>query len=243
LMLPQQRSARAMQELQPRLQELQKKHGKDKEKLSQAQMELYKEAGVNPLGGCLPMLIQIPIWIGLYQAIIVALANSPQGVLQLKGNFFDSLAQSLSLLIPIQSRFLWMDLGHPDPYYILPIVVAGTMWIQQKMMTMPAADPQSASMNKTMQVTMPLMFGFFTLQVASGLALYWAASNVVGIVIQYFTMGWGGLFQKKQPAKQPAAAVAGDGQGATTAPAKSEPERGRKGGSGSRSRSRDKRRS
>ena len=69
LTLPQQRSAKKMQALQPRLQELQKKYKDSKEKLSQAQMELYKEAGVNPLGGCLPMFIQFPVWIALYQAI------------------------------------------------------------------------------------------------------------------------------------------------------------------------------
>ena len=77
LMLPQQRSAKKMQELQPRLKELQKKYGKDREKLSQEQMKLYREAGVNPLGGCLPMLVQFPIWIGLYRSIIVALGYQP----------------------------------------------------------------------------------------------------------------------------------------------------------------------
>jgi YidC/Oxa1 family membrane protein insertase len=241
LMLPQQRSAKAMQELQPRLQELQKKYAKDKEKLAQAQMELYREAGVNPFGGCLPMLIQFPIWIGLYQSIIVALANSPQGILHLVDNIYTPFLQSFSDLIPLQSRFLWLDLGRPDPFYILPIVVAGSMWLQQKMMTTPSTDAQSASLNQTMQITMPLMFGFITLQVSSGLALYWAVSNVVGIIIQYFTMGWGSLLPQKQPEKRLAAATGEESQGATVAPAKAEPTRGRK--RGSRGKSQAKRRS
>jgi YidC/Oxa1 family membrane protein insertase len=241
LMLPQQRSAKAMQELQPKIQEIQKKYAKDKEKLSQAQMELYREAGVNPFGGCLPMFIQFPIWIGLYQSIIVALANSPQGILHLADNIYPSFLQSLSRLIPLNSSFLWLDLGRPDPLYILPILVTATMWIQQKMMTTPSTDPQTASLNQTMQITMPLMFGFITLQVSSGLALYWAVSNVVGIVIQYFTMGWGGLFPQKQAKKPRAAAIREESQTAAAAPARAEPERGRKGGS--KRKSREKRRS
>lgn len=232
LMLPQQKSSKAMAELQPRLQELQKKYAKDKEKLSKAQMELYKEAGVNPFGGCLPMLIQFPIWIGLYQAILLALGTSPQGMLALGKDIYQPLQASLSHLIPLNARFLWLDLGHPDPYYLLPILVAGSMWVQQKMMTMPSSDPQTASMNQTMQVTMPLMFGFITLQVSAGLALYLVVSNVVGIVFQYFTMGWGGLFPQKQRQKSPVPAVAQEPEEAVVAtPTKTEPERGRKGGS------------
>ena len=211
LMIPQQRSAKKMQELQPQLKELQKKYAKDKEKLAQAQMQLYREAGVNPFGGCLPMLIQFPVWIGLYQSIYIALANSPQGLLVLADNLYEPL-RSLSRLVPIESKFLWLDLGRPDHFFILPVLVAATMWVQQKMMSAPSTDPQSASMNQAMQVTMPLMFGFFTLQVSSGLALYWAVSNVVGIVIQYFTTGWGNLFPKREEAKAKPSAVVSEEQ-------------------------------
>lgn len=203
LSLPQQRSAKKMQELQPKLQELQKKYKDDKEKLAQAQMELYREAGVNPLGGCLPLLIQFPIWIGLYQSIAQTLAAGPLQLLNLSTNIYKSLPW-LSTLVPVKNTFLWLDLGKPDPLYILPVLVVATTWFQQKVMSPPSSDPQSASMNQSMQVMFPLMLGFFSLQFPSGLALYFVVSNIVGIVIQYFTPGWVGVsFGKKgaPPAK------------------------------------------
>ena len=97
LMLPQLRSAKKMQELQPKLQELQKKYGKDRERLSQEQMKLYREAGVNPMGGCLPMLIQFPIWIGLYQSIIQALGYQPLQLLNLSQNIYGRMQEFLGI--------------------------------------------------------------------------------------------------------------------------------------------------
>ena len=92
--------------------------------------------------------------------------------------------------LPLNSRFLWLDLGLPDPYYILPVLVVAVFWLQQKLTAQPAADPSQAQMNRTMQMMMPLMFGVITLQVASGLAFYWVASGVLQIVQQGFTTGW-----------------------------------------------------
>jgi len=199
LTLPQQRSAKKMQELKPRLDELQKKYKDDKQTLTQKQMELYKQHGVNPMSGCLPMLIQFPIWIGLYQSIVQALSNSPLPLLHLSKNIYPTLPH-LSSLVPLKDRFLWMTLGNPDPYYILPVLVAVTMYLQQKLMTPLSDDPQTSSMNQTMQYTMPLMFGFFSLQFASGLSLYFIISAVVGIAIQYVMNNWGELpFQKAAP--------------------------------------------
>jgi YidC/Oxa1 family membrane protein insertase len=196
LTLPQQRSAKKMQGLKPQLDELQKKYKDDKETLTQKQMELYKQHGVNPMSGCLPMLIQFPIWIGLYQSIVQALSNSPLPLLYLSKNIYPTLPH-LSSLVPLKDRFLWMTLGNPDPYYVLPVLVAVTMYLQQKLMTTPDGDPQTSSMNQTMQYTMPLMFGFFSLQFASGLSLYFIISAVVGIAIQYILNNWGELpFQK-----------------------------------------------
>lgn len=200
LTLPQQRSAKAMQALQPRLQELQKKYKNDREKLAQAQMELYKEAGVNPLGGCLPLLIQFPIWIGLYQAIVRGLGNSPLQLFQLSQDILPGL-RWLSELVPLNANFLWLNLANPDPYYILPVLVALSTYLQQKMMVTPTADPQSASLNQTMTLTMPLMFGFFSLQFSSGLSLYWVVSSLVGIIIQYFQTGWGGLLPQRKASR------------------------------------------
>ena len=225
LILPQMKSSKKMQELQPRLQELQRKYKDNKEKLAQAQMELYREAGVNPLGGCLPTVIQFPVWIGLYQSINYALGNSPLQLLQLPERIYPPLRDLLQL-VPLQSHLLWLDLAHPDPYYILPVLVGVTMYLQQKMLTPVSTDPQTASMNQTMQLMMPVMFGFFTLQVSSGLAIYWFISNVVGVIIQYFTTGQGSVRQTLAQVgisrlARNGAAVSGDGRKAEALKAES----------------------
>ncbi len=198
LMLPQQRSAKKMQELQPRLKELQKKYAKDREKLSQEQMKLYKEAGVSPLGGCLPMLVQFPIWIGLYQSIIQALGHQPLQLLSLSQNIYPFF-QRLWSAVPLNRFFLGMDLALTPQQlggltFALPILVAFTSWLQAKMTT-PAGsgDGQAASMNQSMTLMMPLMFGFFSLNFATGLSFYFIVSNIIGIVTQGFISGWEGL--------------------------------------------------
>jgi YidC/Oxa1 family membrane protein insertase len=198
LTLPQQKSAKKMQKLQPQLQQLQKKYAKDKEKLSQEQMKLYKEHGVNPMGGCLPMLIQFPIWIGLYQSISRTLSSSPLPLLDLSKNIYPFFPH-LSRLFPLNDRFLGMNLGRADPpyNYVMAILVAGTMYLQQSMMAPSSDDSSAASMTQSMQYTMPLMFGFFSLQFPAGLSLYFVVSSVVGIVIQYVLNNWGELSLQK----------------------------------------------
>lgn len=198
LTLPQQKSAKKMQELQPLLKQLQEKYGKDKEKLAQEQMKLYKEHGVNPMSGCLPMLIQFPIWIGLYQAISQSLSNSPLMLLELSKNVYPVFPH-LSRLFPLQDRFLWMNLAYPDPTYILPILVAVTTYLQQIMLSPPSGDSSdsASSMGKMMQYYMPLMLGFFSLQFPSGLSLYWVISSVVGIAIQYVMNNWESLLKRE----------------------------------------------
>ena len=187
--LPAQRSAKVQQELQPELEQIRKKYAKDKEKQTQETMKLYRERGVSPVMGCLPMLLQLPIMFAFYQSIVKALANSPLQMVSL-GQFASA---SLSHLAPLGSRFLWLDLGYPDPTYVLPILVVATTWLQQKMSTTPSTDPQAASMSQSMQITMPLMFGFITMSLASGLAVYFVISNLVGIVTQYFVSGKGSI--------------------------------------------------
>jgi YidC/Oxa1 family membrane protein insertase len=201
LMLPQQRSAKKMQELQPKLKELQKKYGKDREKLSQEQMKLYKEAGVNPMGGCLPMLIQFPIWIGLYQSIIQALGFQPLQILNLSQNIYGFMHEVLGIwsAVPLNRYFLGMDLALTPQQlggltYALPVLVAFTSWLQTKMTgTTAGGDGQAASMNQSMTLMMPLMFGFFSLSFATGLSFYFIISNVIGIITQGFISGWEGL--------------------------------------------------
>ncbi len=203
LTLKQLHASKKMMTIQPKMQELQKKLGKDKEKLSQETMKLYKEHGVNPLGCALPTLVQFPIWIGLYQSILQVLADTPNGLLALSEHLYPPLDVVWGT-IPLNNSFLWLDLARPDPFMVLPVLVGGSMYVQQKMMTMPNADPQQAQMNRMMQTMMPLMFAFMTLQFASGLALYWVISNLIGIAMQYTVTGWGSLLTPK-PA--PAAAT------------------------------------
>ena len=192
LMRRQLESTKAMQSMQPKIQELQKKHGKNQQKLQQEMMKLYKEAGINPMGCLWPMLIQFPIWIALYQAIMKALATTPENLLDLAQHLYSW--EVVSQAIPLNSQFLWLDLGQPDHTLILAIIVGGTMWVQQKMTTAPTVDPRQGSTNSMMLLMMPFMFGLFTLMFPSGLPLFWAASNVIGILTQYFfTGGWGYL--------------------------------------------------
>jgi YidC/Oxa1 family membrane protein insertase len=184
-------SSKALQDMQPKMQELQKKYDKNKQKLQQEMTKLYKEAGVNPLGCLWPMLIQFPIWIALYQAIMRALATTPENLLDLAHRLYswDIVNQA----IPLKSHFLGLDLGSSGNF-ILAILVGGTMWVQQKMTQAPTVDPRQQSTSRMMLLMMPLMFGFITLMVPSGLALYWAVSNIIGIITQYFfTGGWGYL--------------------------------------------------
>jgi YidC/Oxa1 family membrane protein insertase len=184
LQLKQQQSAKRQAEFKPKLEELQKKYKDDREKLAQEQMRMYKEGGINPLGGCLPTLIQLPLMIGLYQAIIRVLAASPLQLLALPQDIYRWIP-SLSTLVPLKSQFLWLDLAIPDPLYIMPVLVVVTSWYYQKLITPPPADAQAEAMNKQMMLMMPLMNGFFAATFASGLAIYFLITNLVGI-LQYF---------------------------------------------------------
>lgn len=192
------KSSKAMAELQPKMQELQRKYKRDQRKLQQEMSQLYKQAGISPLGCLWPMLIQFPIWIGLYQAIMQAMAANPEDLLALSQHLYQwSLVQQG---VPAQQNFLWLNLAQPDSYMVLAILVGGTMWVQQKMVTPPATDPRQKQMSQMTTLMMPLMFGLFTLQFPSGLALYWVVSNIIGIIIQYISGGWGYL---RAPAIQP----------------------------------------
>ena len=207
------KASKRMGELQPQLKELEKKYGKDRQRLQQEQAKLYKEHGINPLAGCLPMLLQLPIMMAFYQAIVQILGRSPLQLLGLSKHIYNlGIFSHLQSLLPLASRFLWLDLGLPDPYFVLPILTGVTMWLSQKMMTPPTPAGQEnaaqASMGRTMQLWMPIFFGWITLNLASGLALYIVVSNVIGMIVQYFMTGWGGLLpQRAAVAAQPAAPV------------------------------------
>jgi len=192
LTLGQQKSARRMQELQPQLEKLQKKYAKNKEKLAQEQMRLYKEAGINPVGGCLPLLIQLPIMIGLYQAIMYCVPTTPLQLFQFSQHIYKRLPGVVGL-VPLQSTFLGMDLGQPPSLaqwwsYALPLLVFATTWLQQKLLTPSTSSgdqSQAAMMSQQMQIMMPLMFGFIALQYATGLSIYFIISNLIGMAQFY----------------------------------------------------------
>lgn len=211
VMLPlgikQARSQKAMMKLQPQLREIQKRYAGDRTKQSQEQMRLYRESGVNPAAGCLPLVLQMPIWFALYSSLI-------------------NLASRPDQYPEFQAGFLWIpSLAHSDPFYILPVLTGATQWVVQRMSTMPTTDPQQQQMNRMMEF-MPIMFFVFSLQVASGLALYWVVSNVYSFFQQYFTVGWGNLpFLGSKPPPGPGA----DGNGA----AKAAPAGRRRSGGGS----------
>jgi YidC/Oxa1 family membrane protein insertase len=189
LTLKQLHSTKAMSSLQPKLLELQKKYAKDKQKLAQEQMLLYKESGINPIGCAVPMIIQFPIWIALYQAIIYSLAVNPEALLNLS-RYFYSWAAPLAEL-PLNNYFLGLNLANSNA--VIAVLVGVTMWVQQKMVTPAVQDPRQAQQTQLMLWMMPIMFTFFSLSFPSGLAVYWVVSNIFSIVIQYYVTGWGGL--------------------------------------------------
>jgi YidC/Oxa1 family membrane protein insertase len=181
------------------MKEIQDKYKNDREGLAQAQMKLYGEAGVNPFMGCLPMLVQMPIWIALYNAL---------SQLSHEGLLYEGFFWIPSLAGPVADRGAGMGWLWPLPpsigwipalsYLVLPVVLVISQYYMQQMMTPPNPDPQQASMNSMMKF-MPLMFGYFSLVVPSGLTLYWFTSNMLALAQQYFT----------QNSLKPAAASAG----------------------------------
>jgi len=200
----------------------QEKYAKDKEKLTQEQMKMYKEAGVNPFGSCLPMLIQFPVLIGLYQAINLAMAASPIQLLDLSKHIYPFLS-SVAGLIPLQNEFLWLNLGLPDPFFVLPLLVVATTWLQSKVMQPATAvdNQQAQAMSQQMALMMPLMIGWMSLQFPSGLSIYWVIGNAVSIVQYGVTspVDWKSIFSFR---RAPAAAGADKASGGKSGGGKSE---------------------
>lgn len=183
LNMRQQRSMMHTQEIQPQIQAIQKKYRDNPQKMQ----EEFRKIGYNPadtLTGCLPTLLQFPILIGLYQAIIIVLGTTPQALFELVPRVYERI--NLTPLIPVENMFLWLNLSQPDPFFVLPIIVFASMFIQQKLLA-PASkgqnqkDNPAAAMTQSMQYTMPLMFGFFSLQFPSGLSIYFILANIIGI--------------------------------------------------------------
>ena len=148
-----------MRMLQPKIQEMRERFGDDRQRMSQEMMKLYKEEKVNPMGGCLPILIQMPIFIALYWTFMeaVELRHAP---------FFG-----------------WIhDLSAQDPYFIFPLLMGGSMFLLQKMSPTPVADP----MQQKVMMFMPVIFTAFFLFFPAGLVLYWLTSNCITLVQQWW---------------------------------------------------------
>ncbi len=157
-----------MKKLQPMLAKLREKHGDDKEKLNQEMMALYKTYKVNPAGGCLPMVVQIPVFFGLYKALLSAieLRHAP-----------------FIVHVPFTDMIWLADLAAKDPYYVTPLIMGATMLLQQKM-TPPPGDPTQAKV----MMFMPVIFTFLFLNFPSGLVVYWLVNNVLSIAQQWWMM-------------------------------------------------------
>lgn len=158
LTLKQDKSMKAMKKLQPQLEEIKKKYANDKQMMNIKTMELYKENKVNPAGGCLPILIQLPILFALF------------GVLR-------------SGIIPADSTFLWMKLSEPDPFYVLPVLNGAVSFLQQKLM----GTSDNPQMKNTMYM-FPIMMIFISYKMPAGLQIYWLTSSLAAVIQQYFIM-------------------------------------------------------
>jgi YidC/Oxa1 family membrane protein insertase len=192
LTLRQIRQTKAMSEIQPRIQDLRKRYGQDRQRMSQETMRLYKEFGVSPVGCLGPLIIQMPILIGMYWAVIRVLPTSPERLMELGNMLYPGIAVIHSV-VPVNGNFLWMDLSVPDNVGILAILVAGSMWLMQKMSTVPSTDPVQAKQQRLMLWMMPAFFAILAFTLPSGLSFYIFVSNLFRLVTQYFVGGWGSL--------------------------------------------------
>jgi len=217
----QMKGAKAMQELQndKEWQEIQKKYAKDREKLAQEQWRIQQARGINPFASCLPTLVQFPILFALIPSITFAIGSTPLSILKLSRSVYSF--QDVAALVPLNSKFLWMDLGLPERTVIfglsipvLAVIVALTTYLQTKL-TMPSAPAnpgdqtaaQTAAMTNMMSIYMPIMLYFFSANYAAGLSVYFVVSNILSIV-QYALMGkvnWRNVLpggNKASPAKK-----------------------------------------
>ncbi len=211
LTLQQLKSMKATQALQPQMAEIKKKYAKDQQAQALATQALYKEYGVNPVAGCLPLLVQLPVLYGMFNAFNNALRYTPTK----SSSLLEHINSIIYPFLPHFSRVPNLDLNwftflnphwhfalsQPDPTHILPILAGLATFVQLRMSqpktasTAAANDPTQQSM-KTMQYIMPLVTVFFGWTFPAGLALYWTVSSIFQAVQQYFVTGWGGLLTK-----------------------------------------------
>ena len=194
LSIRQTKQMKAMSVIQPKIKQIQEKYKDNKQKISQETMSLYKQQGINPIGCLGPLIIQMPIFIGLYQSLYITLPSNPESLTKLAESIY-GVIPLINQAVPIDSNFLWLNLGSivrsSDIYTQigLPILVGASTFLMQKTTASPAMDDRQKSTNRMMLWFMPILLAWFTLSFPSGLALYWLISNVIGTLIQLVITG------------------------------------------------------
>ncbi len=147
LTIKQLRQMKAMTDLQPRMKEIQERYGRDRQRVSQETMRMYREAGVNPVGCLGPLVIQMPILFGLFRVLIQTLYSRPDHLVALSEKFYSWIPFfPIYTAAPLGASFLWMDLSEPDPTnVIMPALVFVSTWLQQKMTMTPSTDPRQST--------------------------------------------------------------------------------------------------
>ncbi len=184
--LRQLQSTRAMQTLQPRMQEIQKKY-KDPKRRQEETMKLYRESGVNPLGCFMPMAIQMLVFIALYRALAFVVGGSPESVVDLSQKVYSW--SYLSEAVPLKQSFLWLELGKSDSTFILPLMVGVSTYVQTRLAATPATTPQQQQQQQMMTWMMPLVLVWITMALPSGVGVYWVVSNVFQVFASFFVYG------------------------------------------------------
>ncbi len=179
-------STRAMQAIQPELQEIQKKY-KDPKRRQEEMMRLYKENSINPLGCFMPLLIQMVVFMALYRALVHLVGGSPESLVGLSQRLYP--IGILEGRIPLDQHFLWLSLGQPDPTFVLPIIVGLSTYVQQRLSITPNTSVQQQQQQQMMTWMMPMMLMFITLNLPSGVGVYWVISNVFSLVASYYVYG------------------------------------------------------
>jgi YidC/Oxa1 family membrane protein insertase len=218
-------STRAMQAIQPELQEVQKKY-KDPKRRQEEMMRLYRENSINPLGCFMPLLIQMVVFIALYRALVYTVGGSPESLVGLSQRLYP--IPLLEEQIPLNQHFLWLNLGQPDPTFVLPIMVGISTYLQQRMSVTPNASEQQQQQQQMLTWMMPMMLMFITLNLPSGVGVYWVVSNLFSLFASYYVYGrrilsWRQLLPLPME-QQPAPAARAKNQDGAEMPAQTEPD-------------------
>lgn len=179
-------STKAMQAIQGESQEIQKKY-KDPKRRQEEMMRLYKEHNINPLGCFLPLVIQMVVFMALYRALVHLVGGSPESLISLSGRLYP--IGILEGQIPLNQHFLWMDLGHKDNTWMLPLLVGLSTYVQQRLSVTPNANAQQAQQQQMMTWMMPMMLFYITLSLPSGVGVYWVVSNLFSLFASYLVYG------------------------------------------------------